>query len=271
MSSVDSSQDPQWIVQILFGRYRSWGAITVGHLILMAAIGVSLAYAYLILLKLRFNSYTRQLENIPRNFLPVRKKELERTLYAILINELVRVDAILEKKIEPENNFHSRNNNNMNNNNNNNNNNFSSSSLKNENFLIPNEIFSSNDENEKIIGDPGWGAEESKVENVHFNTSIAKSYYVLEKTILARRPGLRHRDSRSIRDYIALMKKSFPNLRSDLVDSYIKIYEIAVFGNHKFNYYEYSQFMKILYEMVAIINEKPLFIEEMEKSNDNEN
>lgn len=67
-------------------------------------------------------------------------------------------------------------------------------------------------------GDTGWGKEGGKVEHVHFNTSIAKSYYVLEKTALSRRPGMRHRESRTIREYVAALKKAFPSLKQALCD-----------------------------------------------------
>lgn len=219
MSSVDSSGS-QWIVQILFGRYRSWGAITLGHLTVLGAVGVSLIYIYLMLLRRRFNSYSHDLDNIPKNYLPVRRSDLSRHMFTTLVNELVRVDQLMDKKVTPENNEYQP--------------------------------------GHGLIGDPGWGAEDSKVENVHFNTSIAKSYYVLEKSAIARRPGLKHKDSRSIRDYMNIVKKTFPNLRSSLVSEYIRIYETAVFGSKKFTQIEYERFMKVVYEMVAIINEKEL-------------
>jgi hypothetical protein len=38
--SVDDS--PSWIVQILFGRYRSLNTITVPHLAIMAVVGVAM-------------------------------------------------------------------------------------------------------------------------------------------------------------------------------------------------------------------------------------
>ena len=37
---------------------------------------------------------------------------------------------------------------------------------------------------------------------------------------------------------------------------YIACYEAAVFGPHKFAFDEYSRFMNVVYEMVAIINER---------------
>lgn len=105
-------------------------------------------------------------------------------------------------------------------------------------------------------GDPGWGKEGGSVDHVHFNTSIAKSYYVLEKTALSRRPGLRQKDARTIREYVAALRKAFPSLKQSLCEEYINTYERAVFGNHKCTYEEYTQFMKVVLQIVSIINEK---------------
>lgn len=82
-------------------------------------------------------------------------------MFRNLINEMVRVDQILDAELIPEKNAG--------------------------------------------CGDPGWGAEGSKLPNVHFNTSIAKSYHMLERTALSRRPGLTHRNSRSFVCPLALV------------------------------------------------------------------
>ena len=103
-------------------------------------------------------------------------------------------------------------------------------------------------------GDPGWGSEGGTVDSVHFSTSVAKSYFVLEKTALSRRPGLRHRDARTIRDYVGALRAAFPSLKAPLCDDYIYAYERAVFGRHKGSYEEYTHFIKLVLQMVAIIN-----------------
>lgn len=113
---------------------------------------------------------------LPRQTLDVRKADMGRRIYSLHITELVRVDAILDKGLKPQQNA------------------------------------------QMECGDPGWGKEGGKVEHVHFNTSIAKSFYVLEKTALSRRPGLRHRDSRTIREYVGALKKAFPSLKQSLCD-----------------------------------------------------
>jgi len=107
-------------------------------------------------------------------------------------------------------------------------------------------------------GDPGWGKQESKLSGVHFNTSIEKSYYVLEKAALLRRPGLWHRHHRTIRHYVHALRKVFPALPHHLCEEYIQTYERGAFSKETFTYEEYARFMNIVVEMVAIINEKSL-------------
>ncbi len=108
-------------------------------------------------------------------------------------------------------------------------------------------------------GDPAWGKEDSKVANVHFGTSIAKSYYVLEKAALSRRPtGLYQRDHRTIRDYMVSLRKAFPGLRPDLCQEYVQTYERAVFSSETLTFTDYERFMTVVYELVALINERSL-------------
>jgi hypothetical protein len=131
-----------------------------------------------------------------------------------MVGEMVRVDALLDAGLPPQQNF------------------------------------------SPSCGDPGWGKEGGNVDNVHFDTSIAKSFYALEKTALQRRPGLRQRDARSIREYVSNLRKAFPSLKASLCDEYLHSYERAVFGDHKASFEEYNRFTKIVMQIVASINEK---------------
>jgi len=212
--SLDSSGKPSWFVQILFGRYRSLGAIQWTHLAVIGGVGFVLLYTYLYFLRRKFNHYSKAMAKLPCHRLDIRKKTLGRRMYSLLVGEMVRVDALLDAGLPPQTNF------------------------------------------SPLCGDPGWGKEGGNVDNVHFDTSIAKSFYALEKTALQRRPGLRQRDSRSIREYILALRKAFPSLKASLCDEYLATYERAVFGDHKHSYEEYNHFMKIVVQIVAAINEK---------------
>ena len=131
---------------------------------------------YVFFLRRKLNHYSKAISRLPLSHLDITKRDMGRRIYSLHINEMVRLDAILEKNLKPQ-------------------------------------------ENSQLgCGDPGWGKEGGKVEHVHFNTSIAKSYYVLEKTALSRRPGLRQKDSRTIREYVGALKKAFPSLKQSLCD-----------------------------------------------------
>jgi len=105
--------------------------------------------------------------------------------------------------------------------------------------------------------DPGWGdAATHLANNIHFTTSIAKSFILLESTALTRRPGLKHRTYRTVREYVQQLRKAFPGLRAGLCDDYIRSYERSVFGEGRVGIEEYSEFMKVVYEMVGIINDR---------------
>jgi len=104
--------------------------------------------------------------------------------------------------------------------------------------------------------DPGWGDASSHHANMHFTTSIAKSFILLESTALTRRPGLKHRGWRTVREYVQQLRKAFPGLRAGLCDEYIRAYEKSVFGEGKVGVEEYNEFWKVVYEMVGIINDR---------------
>ena len=175
-ASLDGSASPSWFVQILFGRYRNLGAIQWTHLAVIGGIAFLMLYVYLFFLRRKFTHYSRSIGQLPLSRLDIRKKSLGRRMYSHLINEMVRVDSMLDVGLQPQQNH------------------------------------------DPSCGDPGWGKEGGKVDNVHFNTSIAKSFFVLEKTALSRRPGLRHKESRTIREYVGALRKAFPSLKQSLCD-----------------------------------------------------
>jgi hypothetical protein len=98
----------------------------------------------------------------------------------------------------------------------------------------------------------------TKWAGVDFCICIEKSFESLEKAALSRRPGnvsilisyipstlltllicglgLRHRDHRSIRDYMEHLRKAFPSLSVELCNEYTATYERAVFSEAKFTF-----------------------------------
>ncbi len=95
-------------------------------------------------------------------------------------------------------------------------------------------------------GDPGYDKE------THFNTSIAKSYFALEEAVRSTRPHLRHRHSRTIREFVNEVSKDFPEIKEKF-DKYIDMYELARFGNHRCTKVEFMEFFKLLKEIVSVL------------------
>jgi hypothetical protein len=226
------SEPPQWVIRILFGRYRTVSTLTWTDVIILAIVGVITVYVYLFFLRLSFASYDRALRSIPRTSLPLSKKSLSRKMFTTMLEELIRVDTLIEQHIKPE-------------------------GVSPDIEELENKR-SNNSNSTVLVGDPGWGKEGSRFDSVHFNTSIAKSYLLLESTALSRRPGLFYASHRTIRSYVKSLQKAFPGLTDQLCEDYIATYERAVFGDHKFTIDEYNAFMSSMLAMVTVINEKVL-------------
>jgi hypothetical protein len=88
---------------------------------------------------------------------------------------------------------------------------------------------------------------------VHFNTSIANSYLVLDEAVTLACPGLRLRSFKTIREYFKALQKEFPEIDQEIADQYVTMYEEARFGNRKFSEKEYNKFMNIVLEIMKKI------------------
>jgi len=212
MSSLEESASPSWFVQILFGRYRDLGAIQWTHLAVLGGVGFTMLNLYLYFLRRKFNHYSRAIKQLPRSTLSISKRAMGRRMYSLLINELCRVDSMFD---DPSGSTCSPN----------------GASASGHTHLEP-----QSNGDVPGCGDEGWGKEGGPADQVHFNTAIAKSYVILEKSALSRRPGLRQRDSRTIREYVFQLRQAFPSLNQSLCEEYLQTYERAVFGNYKFTY-----------------------------------
>lgn len=93
-------------------------------------------------------------------------------------------------------------------------------------------------------GDPGYS-----MENTHYNTSIAKSYFALEEAVRATRPDLRHKHYRTIRQFVEEVAKQFPKLKEQCF-KYIDLYELARFGNYKCTHAEFEEFLSLLGSLI---------------------
>lgn len=102
-------------------------------------------------------------------------------------------------------------------------------------------------------GDPGHGDTQTHYQT-HYNTSIAKSYFALEEAVRSSRPDLRHRQFRTIREFVEAVAQEFPNLQ-DHCQKYIFFYELARFGDYKCTKAEFEEFVTVLGEMVHALQD----------------
>lgn len=67
MTSLENSVSPSWVVQILFGRYRSLGDLQWSHLAVMGGVGFVMLYVYLYFLKRKFRHYSKAISRLPKS------------------------------------------------------------------------------------------------------------------------------------------------------------------------------------------------------------
>ncbi|EGG20089.1 hypothetical protein DFA_07206 [Cavenderia fasciculata] len=111
------------------------------------------------------------------------------------------------------------------------------------------------------IGHLGWGAPTSEYAKVHFKTSIAKSWIILERAAIHYDPSLVRESKMCIRDYVNMLTDRCSHLNRSLARIYIDTYERARFSEDEFTLDEYSTFMKKFF----------VLIQDLEKDNNNNN
>lgn len=95
--------------------------------------------------------------------------------------------------------------------------------------------------------------DEHNVRGVHFKTSVAQSYLVLEEAASIPRPGLRHRNFRTIREFVLYLQGELPGITDEMVNNYIGHYERARFSDECFSAEDYADFMGVILEIVERI------------------
>ena len=104
-------------------------------------------------------------------------------------------------------------------------------------------------QNELKPEDGGNGDRGSSVEGTNYNTSIAKSYFALEEAVRSTRPDLRHKNYRTIREFVEEVATQFPNLKEQCF-KYIDLYELARFANYKCTQNEFQEFLSLLGSLI---------------------
>eukprot|EP01133_Synstelium_polycarpum_P015469 gene15469-18361_t len=93
------------------------------------------------------------------------------------------------------------------------------------------------------IGHLGWGSPGSEYAKVHFKTSIAKSWIILERAAIHYSADLRREPKTCIRDYVNMLLDRCPHMNRTLARLYIDNYERARFSEEEFTLDEYTRFM----------------------------
>eukprot|EP00871_Galdieria_phlegrea_P000911 jgi/Galph1/1820/GphlegSOOS_G481.1 len=106
--------------------------------------------------------------------------------------------------------------------------------------------------------DFGWGLPGSEFEGIHFKTSVAKSYLVIEQAVKTRMPHRVIKPDMTVFDYIMEIQQSFPNLSRSTCEQYIDFYERACFTKEQFTSSEYRRFVNIILHLIQSIESFPL-------------
>ncbi|EME30339.1 hypothetical protein Gasu2_70550 [Galdieria sulphuraria] len=109
----------------------------------------------------------------------------------------------------------------------------------------------------QVAADFGWGSPGTELEGVHFKTSIAKSYKVIEEAAKARIPSLELKLGKTVSNYISEIQEYFPTLPTNTCEQYIDFYERACFTKEQFTAAEYRRFVNTVLLLIQHIEHDP--------------
>jgi len=95
----------------------------------------------------------------------------------------------------------------------------------------------------KMTGHLGWGIPGTEYSKVHFKTSVAKSYLILERAAMHKDKHLARPSAMCIRDYMTFLEQNCAGLNRNLCRFYLETYERARFSEDEFTLDEYTNFM----------------------------
>ncbi|GAM21477.1 hypothetical protein SAMD00019534_046520, partial [Acytostelium subglobosum LB1] len=96
---------------------------------------------------------------------------------------------------------------------------------------------------ESPISHLGWGSPGSEYSKVHFKTSIAKSWIILERAAVHFNADLKRQAKMCMRDYVNMLLDRCPHMNRSLARFYVDAYEKARFSEQEFTLDEYTHFM----------------------------
>ena len=105
----------------------------------------------------------------------------------------------------------------------------------------------------------GWGQPDSDYAEVHFKTSIAKSFQVLEAAVVNRHPAAFRPGNMSIAEYMEFLRSSTEGIPHELMTWYVAIYHRARFSVDDFSLADYKAFISSFYAIIAAVD-PPRFV-----------
>lgn len=114
--------------------------------------------------------------------------------------------------------------------------------------------------------DCGWGLPGTEHAGVHFKASVARSLWLVERYAVSRDAGLRiaaeegdatglPRASRAVRadDYVARLRRAFPDLGTDTCRQYLGFYTAARTPGRELSVREYENFVRVFTDIRRVI------------------
>ncbi|KAG9392820.1 hypothetical protein J8273_5753 [Carpediemonas membranifera] len=101
----------------------------------------------------------------------------------------------------------------------------------------------------RIPAADGWGKPGSEYSRVHFKTSVAKSYLILEQAAVHADLRLSRPPGHSVRRYVQFLATNC-GVRDECCEEYLSMYELARFTEHEVSFAQYQRFMANLMELV---------------------
>lgn len=114
--------------------------------------------------------------------------------------------------------------------------------------------------------DCGWGLPGTEHTGVHFKSSVARSLWLVERYAVSRDESLRiaaedgdatglPRASRAVRasDYVARLRRAFPDLGTDTCRQYLLYYELARTPGRELSVREYDNFVRVLTDIRRVL------------------
>jgi hypothetical protein len=217
-SPVLAQEQEEWVLHLLWGRYSEDQVFGLQHYAILVGVFVVMAMSYVFFLNRRLNKY-----------------DIERRNVHMCASEDILDPEVVSSKTRKR---------------------AFRTTLKAERARRDTMLAAEN----YCGGDLGWGHAGERLhslslDGVNFNEWIAKSYTLVEEAALSRRPNLRHRHARTIRNYVATLEKEFPRLPPSLCQDYLRMYERAKFGHSKFTRRDFESFYAKFRKMHAIMSE----------------